>query len=289
MKYLLYVSLFFIPTIMFGNRLIQLTENNNLPAIKQVLQQGVDVNEADELGFTSLHIASWNGYYDIARILLEYGANPNILTKSGSSALRFATPVITNLLKLYGAYETPKDLPVPRVFNSTNVYIQQIIPYTGKVIAPRQGVTKVISNFITNSYFYTNTYYIDSYPKKSYKALASKTPDSVSSLYLWDVNGNNEFHRAAMLGNTNRIKELIANGLDPFLKNNKGDSMIRFAVENKQFSTIQYLVEEVGLNINDANNDLTTPLIFAALNNDSNMISYFAQMGANINAGAIAS
>ncbi|MGL4562597.1 MAG: ankyrin repeat domain-containing protein [Brevinema sp.] len=289
MKKLIYIIIF-LPNIIFGSILIQLTENNNLPAIKQALQQGINVNETDSLGFTALHVASWNGFYDIAKTLLDYGANPNILTRSGSSPLRFAPPSIVPLLKRYGAYETPTDLPVPRVFNSTNVYIQQIIPYTGKVITSRgNNVTKIISNFITNSYFYTNNYYIDhTYPKKSYSIFASKTPKEVSKLYQWNKNGNNQLHRAAAIGNIEKIKELMEDGLDPFLKNNNGDTMLRFAVENKNFGTVQYLVEEVGLDVNSRNNQFTTPIIFATLNNDTNMIAYLAQMGANVNAGAMA-
>lgn len=44
----------------------------------ELLEAGADVNARDRGGHTSLHWACWYGHTDIARLLLEHGADPNV-------------------------------------------------------------------------------------------------------------------------------------------------------------------------------------------------------------------
>lgn len=49
--------------------------SENLSAVHAFLDSGVDVNARDFFGSTSLHWVAWNGNTDIARLLIEHGAN----------------------------------------------------------------------------------------------------------------------------------------------------------------------------------------------------------------------
>lgn len=76
---------------------------NNTIMIKQLLNSGVSLNEADEQGRTPLHLASCSGYTELVRLLLEHGADPNRRDCMGNTPLHLAavtgkTSVVTLLL-----------------------------------------------------------------------------------------------------------------------------------------------------------------------------------------------
>lgn len=298
MKKLLFFLIIF-PYIIYAQNIIELAEANNLMGIQQAVQKGIDVNTADDLGFTALHIAAWNGYTDIVRYLLDQGANPNVISKAGNTPLRFANPEITRLLKRYGAFSTPKKAPLPQLFYSPNIYIEKTSPQPAYIRPPiyhavAPPVTKIISNFTTNfisntiyvSNFITNTIY--DYPKKSYERLNKLTPQESMALHNWDVDGNNALHRMAKKGSLDDVIELINQGINPNSRNINGDTALRFAAENGHIDIVKYLIEDAGVDVNSANNDGTTALMMATINNNPDLISYLARMGANVNATATA-
>lgn len=54
---------------------------------------GADVNSIDENGCRALHLAAWNGHFDIASALISHDPRQetiNALTKNQESALHFA-------------------------------------------------------------------------------------------------------------------------------------------------------------------------------------------------------
>ncbi len=74
----------------------------------QLLRQGHDPNVLDHLGMAPLHYAVYRGDYDTIKILLENGANPDLRTDDGGTALYhaeddFVLPEIAALLRQHGA------------------------------------------------------------------------------------------------------------------------------------------------------------------------------------------
>jgi ankyrin repeat protein len=53
----------------------------------QLLDQGNDPNVLDNVGMAPLHWAVYGGYYEIVKMLLENGAQPDFPTRSGETAL----------------------------------------------------------------------------------------------------------------------------------------------------------------------------------------------------------
>jgi ankyrin repeat protein len=64
--------------------------NGKLQHVRQAVQEGVDVNKADQAGRTALMLASFNGHKELAQLLLENGANVDDQNSDGRTALIFA-------------------------------------------------------------------------------------------------------------------------------------------------------------------------------------------------------
>jgi ankyrin repeat protein len=73
--------------------------NSWLPAVRQCVELGLDVNQVDNRGYTALHGAAYIGNNDLIRLLVEKGAKVDVKAKTGDSVAdmangpnRFATP-----------------------------------------------------------------------------------------------------------------------------------------------------------------------------------------------------
>jgi ankyrin repeat protein len=58
----------------------------SVPLARLLLDSGADVNGRGEGGFTALHSAAQNGDEELARLLLERGADPGLATDDGKRA-----------------------------------------------------------------------------------------------------------------------------------------------------------------------------------------------------------
>lgn len=60
----------------------------DLEQVQRCLAQGVDVNSADDEGYSALHAAAENNYLDIVKLLVEKGAD--VVGKSTYGVLQLA-------------------------------------------------------------------------------------------------------------------------------------------------------------------------------------------------------
>ena len=64
---------------------------HDLARVRELLDAGANVNARDALGATPLHDAAWNGYQDLARLLIERHADVNARhLEAGSTPLHYA-------------------------------------------------------------------------------------------------------------------------------------------------------------------------------------------------------
>ena len=102
-----------------SNGLIQAIESSNIKKIKESLERDTsDINKLNEKGLSPLHIAVINGNLEIIKLLLKYGADPNISSlKKSQTPLHLAyifkcliSNEIINLLLQYKANPNLEDI-----------------------------------------------------------------------------------------------------------------------------------------------------------------------------------
>ena len=79
--------------------------HGNIKVVKQHLAAGTDLNAKDMHGNASLHHAAERGHKEIVELLIANGADVNIATKTGHTALDMThlRPEINELLRKHGA------------------------------------------------------------------------------------------------------------------------------------------------------------------------------------------
>jgi ankyrin repeat protein len=61
--------------------------DGNTERVKELIQQGADINQRDDNGRTALMFAVINTHYETMKVLLEYGADVNAKSNKGGTAL----------------------------------------------------------------------------------------------------------------------------------------------------------------------------------------------------------
>ena len=236
-------------------------------AIKLLLDNGADINITDAAGWSALHFAAANGHVDVAQSLLKYKANAEAKDNDGWSALHLAAKCgSANSIKLlldHGAHINTKDdegwsaLHFAAINNHTEA-TQSLLKHKANVEA--------------------------------------KDNDGWSALHL-----------AAKYGSTNTIKLLLDHGADINTTNKEGQSALDLAKAGQYKDSIDIIIQfiktaffkstfnnvtisqiqeylDLGIDINDTNEDSNTLLHLATQQNAPETISWLLNAGADVNA-----
>ena len=74
-----------------ASALIWAAAEGHTDTVQALLDEGTDVNQNDDSGWTALLVASVRGHSQVVRTLLQAGADVNVIEKKGGTALMFAT------------------------------------------------------------------------------------------------------------------------------------------------------------------------------------------------------
>ena len=71
----------------------KVVKDGNVSGLRELLETYDDVTERviKRGGLKALHYAAWHGYVDVAKLLIQYGANVNAVDNTNDSALRYAS------------------------------------------------------------------------------------------------------------------------------------------------------------------------------------------------------
>ena len=95
--------------------------------------------------------------------------------------------------------------------------------------------------------------------------------------------GHTPLMRAALDGNTERVRELIGEGADINQRDDNDRTALMFAVINRHYETMKVLLE-YGADVNAKSNKEGTALMAAALAGDLQMVQALLDKGADVHA-----
>lgn len=95
--------------------------------------------------------------------------------------------------------------------------------------------------------------------------------------------GHTPLMRAALDGNTERVRELISEGADINQRDDNDRTALMFAVINRHYETMKVLLE-CGADVNAKSNKEGTALMAAALAGDLQMVRALLDKGADVHA-----
>jgi ankyrin repeat protein len=228
-------------------------------ATRALLDAGADINAQDPDGTTPLVRAIWNSHYDTAKVLLERGADPNILDTSEMGAL-YAAVDMSSLGEVYG---TP-----PRKVKDTATALDIV-----KLVIAKGG--KVDAKL------------------KSAALQRNHTPGEP----LLGA-GTTPLMRAAKNGDSAAMKVLLAAGADPTLAQPNGTTSLMLAsgvgrglgVFAKDYGTEADLLDAVKtllarkVDVNASTNNGLTALHYAAQAGLDSVVAALASAGATLDA-----
>lgn len=89
------------------------TTDNNYELVDNLIEQGKNINEQDDEGLTSLHIAIINDNFNLVKLLIEKGADTSITDKEELTPLMVAVNENRNEMVTYIIENTDSESQIP--------------------------------------------------------------------------------------------------------------------------------------------------------------------------------
>jgi uncharacterized protein len=239
------------------------TREGQLDAVRELVGGGADINLAAAGDKTPPITQSIiNGHIDVAKYLLDHGADPKIANADGLTPLYATVDIRWRANAWY---------PQPNVSEEKTDYLDfmQALLDHGADINAR----------LSRKLWYRKFRYGDDWV---------------------DPNGATAFFRAAQANDVTAMKFLVAHGADPKISTVKNVSPLMVAagigfeyqltniVPESRLGAVRYLVDELGLNVNAKDEKDYTTLHGAAYVGDNEVIKYLVSKGADVKARASA-
>ena len=242
------------PDFMGGmTALLYSAREGHMDAVRALVEAGVDVNQVNGDKLSPMVTAIMNGHLDLAKYLLDRGANPNLAGLSGLTAL-YATVDVQWVPKTW--------FPQPSVEQEKVTYLdlmKALLNRGANVNAPIGE--KLWFRSFTNDYTWV------------------------------DTAGSTSFWRAAQSSDLPAMKLLVEHGADAKLANKAGETPLMAAAgigwawnwsvraPYPAVDAVKYCVE-LGNDVNAADNRGYTALHGAAFLGDNAMVNYLTAKGA---------
>ena len=234
----------------------------HVDTVRALVESGARINEVSPMDRSSaLVIAIANGHYDLGRYLLDHGADPNLATTGGYSPL-YAT-VETRWSPV--AWTPTSSTAADGILQQESTYLELMKELLERGADPNARIV--------------NTLWFN--------------PPHHNAAWI-ETAGSTAFWRAAQATDVDAMKLLVAYGADPKIPSDGNLTPLAVATGvgwAGNFSTnapdlfmvaIEYLVEEIGIDVNVADATGYTALMGAAWRGDNEMVRYLVDHGARL-------
>ncbi len=253
-------------------------QEKHQPVVTYLLTKGASVNEKyGPNGLTALYVACSNGSLDIAKVLVDAGANVNLKTTAGFSPLYVAVvqkhqPVVEYLLT--------KGVSINEKYGSNGFTALYASCSIGSL-----NIAKVLVDAGAN----VNLKITEGF-SPLYVAVLQKHQPVVEYLLtkgasVNEYNGSNgltALYEACINGSLDIAKVLVDAGADINKRNKQGRTPLIGAVSGKKVRVVEYLLTK-GVNINGQGTFGESALFIACEDGRLDLVKQLVEAGANIN------
>ena len=215
-----------------NQKLFDTVKNGNINEVESLLNKGADVNAKDEDGETPLYRASFWNLVGIAKLLIENGADVNAKDTYGFTPLYWAS------------YKGYADIAKFLIDNGADVNAQNNYGWAPLYCAldlNQIGIAKLLIK---------NGADVDAQNKEGWTPL----------------------HKAAFWEKIDIVKVLIENGVDPSIKNNDGKTAIDLCEDKAIRAILETYMNEYNQKIDETKNNeysiFNNNLLYAVFNSD---------------------
>lgn len=235
-----------------------------IESVRALVEAGANINRLNPIDKTSpMVIAISNGHYDVAKYMLEHGADPNLENIDGLA------PLYATLENRWGPVAW-----TPTSATAANGVVQQKTTHLELMKA-----------------------LLEKGADRNAKVLRTIWFNPPHHNQLWTkVEGTTAFWRAAQANDIGAMKLLVAHGADPKIPSENNTTPLMVAVgigwsgnystnaPDGSLAAAKYLVDELGLDVNAADKEGFTPLMGAAWRGDNALVQYLVDKGARVDA-----
>ena len=245
--------------------------------IKSLLKQGADVNAKDKDGWTLLHRASFWNRIDIAKFLIENGADVNAKDKNGETPLYLVSWDLVDIAKFL--IENGADIDAQNKDGWTPLHLAA---FWCKIDIVKVLIENGADPFIKNINGQTALdlcvdkairAILDTYMNE-YNQTIDETKNNEYSIF------NNNLLDATFNSDLIEVKKCVFSGkYNIDVQDDKGYTPLMYAIMDHNFNIVEFLVDH-GADINLCNFKGQSPLKIAYKYDDEKIASYLLEKGA---------
>jgi len=275
-------TLIFISMMLFSVMAVEASplhdaaEAGDLQKVKQLLNQGADVNAKDKLSQrTPLHLAAFNGNGDIAKLLLSKGAeigdkNKMLIAASYGGLLWLVHDMLDKGADV-NARDTLQNTPLHGAAEAGKTEVAELLIRMGADVNAKNVDGLVHIGFSTPLHEAANAEVAELLIRKG------------ADVNARDRGQGTPLHEAAHQGRTKVAELLIRMGADVNARDKYQDTPLHIAADHDQIEVAELLINN-GADVNARDNNQSTPLHYAAKNGKTKVAELLVRKGADVNA-----
>lgn len=289
LTFMLMLSLINIACEAQDSPLLTAIKQSDLATVKQLVNQGAEVNQTDENGAPLLMWAAYKSNVEMLRYLIEQGANPeqkgviwyqqpdaSFGNLTGLAAFNGDLPMLKYLIEEVGIS------PFDRGFHPVTQAATGWTAYEFAAMQQKREILTYLSTFENPLIVLTRNHDIATEDNGQIPPLVGYLLLNPNSIQTTDKAGRTALHLAASTGNLEVLKILLKKGATITAIDKQGQTALHVACENGQYETAKFLIEQgSGKNIQDKLGN--TPLILAAKNDHLKIVKMLYYLKADTN------